>query len=164
MRVALECFPIGWNHPVEKKTLKINVSERVRFFPILEGTRLPVVAMTKPMLSSRLDLKLRLSEARSNIYLARGFIEGLSYDGFRHNKLVFYATARCLQIISDLSRHMPADLKERHDEIPWTDIAEASTIISVVTTDVQHRLVWAAIQEGFPPLLTAIEREIETCS
>jgi uncharacterized protein with HEPN domain len=136
----------------------------VRSIFILKGTRLPAIAMTYAMPSSRLDLKLRLSETRSNIYLARGFIEGLSYDGFRNNKLVFYATARCLQIISDLSRHMPAELKARHDEIPWTDIGEAGTIISAVTTDVQHRLVWAAIQEGFPPLLTAIEREIDTCS
>ncbi len=101
-----------------------------------------------------------LTEIRSNIYLARSFVEGQSYERFCRDTLVFYGVSRCVELIAASCRHLPKDLKARHEYVPWTDIAKASSVIFLVTTDVYHRLVWACLQDVFPLLLAAIENEI----
>jgi len=37
-----------------------------------------------------------LLDIRDNIILARGFVEGFAYEGFRDNQLVFYGVMRAL--------------------------------------------------------------------
>jgi len=53
----------------------------------------------------------RLLHIRDNIHLARKFIEGLDYEAFRDNHLVFYGVTRCLEIISEASRRLPNEMK-----------------------------------------------------
>ena len=69
-----------------------------------------------------------LDHIRDNIYLARSFIEGLDFDAFRVNTLVFYGVTRCLEIISEASRRLPADMKARYPAIPWVEMAGAGNV------------------------------------
>ena len=76
-----------------------------------------------------------LRDILDNIELARSFIAGMSFDAFQEDRRTNYAVVRCLEIISEASRRLPVDLKARHPEIPWTDMAgaEASIVISIKT-------------------------------
>jgi uncharacterized protein with HEPN domain len=69
-----------------------------------------------------------LNDIRYNINLARRLTEGLSYDAFRDDDLRFYAVTRCLEIISEASRRLPADLKARNPEIPWIEMSAAGNV------------------------------------
>jgi uncharacterized protein with HEPN domain len=106
------------------------------------------------------DPQRRLNDIRYHIHLARRFTEGLSYDAFRDDDLRFYAVTRCLEIISEASRRLPADLKARHLEIPWTEMAAAGNVYRHEYEDVQQRLVWGTLQNRFPALFVAIEQEL----
>jgi uncharacterized protein with HEPN domain len=101
-----------------------------------------------------------LNDIRHNIRLARRFTEGLTYDAFRGDDLRFYAVTRCLEIISEASRRLPADLKARHPGIPWMEMAGAGNVYRHEYEDVQQRLVWGTLQNRFPALLAAIEQEL----
>ncbi|MGD0192188.1 MAG: HepT-like ribonuclease domain-containing protein [Rhizomicrobium sp.] len=59
-----------------------------------------------------------LLDIRGNIALAQKFIDGLSYEAFVADMLVFYGVTRCLEIISEASRRLPEELKAGHPEIP----------------------------------------------
>src|SRR5215472_3349403 len=83
----------------------------------------PLRKATPSMPSKSSEPKKRLLHIRDNIYLARKFVEGLDYEAFRDNLLIFYAVTRCLEIISEASRHLPDDMKARHPDIPWTEMA-----------------------------------------
>ncbi len=50
-----------------------------------------------------------LGDIRHNIYLARKFIDGRTYETFRDDDMAFYAVTRCLEIISEASRRLPGD-------------------------------------------------------
>jgi uncharacterized protein with HEPN domain len=113
------------------------------------------------MPSKPADPQRWLIDIRHNIHLARGFVEGLGYEGFRDSAMAFYAVTRCLEIISEASRRLPADLKARHPGIPWDDMAGAGNVYRHDYEDVQHRLVWGTVQTRFPDLLAAIEQEID---
>jgi uncharacterized protein with HEPN domain len=125
------------------------------------------------MLSTRMcDLPLRVTlcmrskslkwllHIRDNIYLARKFVEGLDYETFRDNQLVFYAVTRCLEIISEASRRVPDDVKARHPDIPWPEMAAAGNVYRHDYEDVQQRLVWGTVQGRFSDLLAAVELEL----
>jgi uncharacterized protein with HEPN domain len=101
-----------------------------------------------------------LFHIRDNIALARSFIDDLDYEGFRDNQLVFYAVTRALEIISEASRRLPDQMKARHPEIPWIDVAGAGNIYRHDYEDVRQRVVWITVQKHLPPLLAVVEQEL----
>ena len=109
---------------------------------------------------SNLGAQRHLFHIRDNIILARDFIQSLTYEAFRGDVLVFYAVTRCLEIISEESRRIPVEMKARHPEIPWADIADAGNVYRHNYEDVQHRLVWGVVNNRFPALQAFVEAEL----
>ena len=120
----------------------------------------PLRKTTPYMPSKSSNPQARLFHIRDNITLARSFIDGLDYEGFRDNQLVFYAVTRALEIISEASRRLPDEIKARHPEIPWIDVAGAGNIYRHDYEDVRQRAVWITVQKHLPPLLAAVEQEL----
>jgi uncharacterized protein with HEPN domain len=106
------------------------------------------------------DPRKRLIDIRDNIRLARAFIDGVDYDAFRDNQLLFYAVTRALEIISEASRRLPDDMKARHPNIPWIEMAGAGNVYRHDYEDVRQRLVWGTVHNRFPALLAAVEQEL----
>jgi uncharacterized protein with HEPN domain len=106
------------------------------------------------------DPRKRLLDIRDNIRLARAFIEGVDFDAFRDNQLLFYAVTRALEIISEASRRLPDDMKARHPNIPWIEMAGAGNVYRHDYEDVRQRLVWGTVHNRFPALLAAVEQEL----
>jgi uncharacterized protein with HEPN domain len=104
--------------------------------------------------------KAYLFHIRDNIILAERFVEGLDYEQFRDNTLVFYAVTRALEIISEASRRLPAAMKNGHPEIPWADVAGAGSVYRHDYEDVQQRRVWVTVQKDLPRLRGAVEHEL----
>ncbi len=102
----------------------------------------------------------RLHHIRDNILLARRFVEGLDYEDFRDNPLVFYAVTRALEIISEASRGLPEDVKARHPALPWREIAGAGNVYRHDYEDVRQSLVWGTLTKHFQPLVEAVEEEL----
>jgi uncharacterized protein with HEPN domain len=102
----------------------------------------------------------RLIDIRDNIRLASGFVEGLSYEGFRANLLVFYAVTRCLEIISEASRRLPAEFKDRHAHIRWSEIAGAGNVYRHDYETVDRLLIWGTVHDRLPELLAVVEQEL----
>ena len=101
-----------------------------------------------------------LFHIRENITLATSFVAGFDYEQFRDDQLVFYAVTRALEIISEASRRLPAEMKERHPLIPWVDVAGAGSVYRHDYEDVRQRLVWVTVHKHLPPLLAMVEHEL----
>jgi len=101
-----------------------------------------------------------LFHIRDNITLANSFVEGLNYAQFRDSHLVLYAVTRALEIISEASRRLPAEMKERHPQIPWADVAGAGSVYRHDYEDVRERAVWNTVRNYLPPLLAMVEHEL----
>jgi uncharacterized protein with HEPN domain len=81
-----------------------------------------------------------LFHIRDNIILAERFIDGFDYERFRDN--------------------LPAEVKERHPEIPWADVAGAGSVYRHDYEDVRQRLVWVTVQKDLLSLKAAVEDEL----
>jgi len=103
-----------------------------------------------------------LFHIRDNIVLARGFLDGLDYEGFCADRRTVYAVTRALEIISEASRRIPDAMKERHAAIPWADIAGAGNVYRHDYEDVHERRLWATVRNHLSPLLAAVEHELRS--
>ncbi len=101
-----------------------------------------------------------LHDIAYHIALVDSFIGNLSLSQFAEDLKTIYASVRCLEIISEASRRLPADVKERHPAIDWQRMAGAGNIYRHDYEDVEARQVWKTVAEALPPLRKAIESEI----
>jgi uncharacterized protein with HEPN domain len=101
-----------------------------------------------------------LTDIRDNILLARSFVERVSLEDFQDNQLVFYGVTRCLEIISEASRRLPKEIKERHPALPWGAIAAAGNIYRHNYEELLHELIWGTVHNRLPAVLEAVEMEL----
>ena len=94
-----------------------------------------------------------LTDILDNIELARS-------EEFCSDRRTVYAVTRCLEIISEASRRLTADVKKRHPNIPWTDIAGAGNIYRHDYEDLLEQIVWQTVRHGLEPLRAAVETEL----
>ena len=101
-----------------------------------------------------------LQDIAHHIALVRTFLGTMSFAEFAGDIKTVYASVRCLEILSEASRRLPADLKERHPAIDWRRMASAGNVYRHDYEDVEARQVWKTVAEALPPLRQAIEAEI----
>src|ERR1700736_3328150 len=93
-----------------------------------------------------------LRDMAENIQLARKFVAGLSFNEFQVDRRTVYAVVRCLEIISEASRRLPTELKARHPDIPWIDMAGAGSIYRHQYQNVRDSLVWRTVTQNIEVL------------
>jgi len=103
-----------------------------------------------------------LNDIRRRIVMAEGFVACMAYATFKDDNLRLYAVVRCLEIISEASRRLPDDLKARHPQIEWRDIAGAGNIFRHEYEDVRALRVWGTLTVSLPSLKAVIEQELAT--
>ncbi len=101
-----------------------------------------------------------LRDIAHHISLATHFLEGLEYETFLDDIRTVFAVTRCLEIISEASRRLPAEVKERHPSIAWKDMAGAGNIYRHDYEEVVAKLVWDTVQLALPPLRDVVTSEI----
>ena len=101
-----------------------------------------------------------LLDIAENIRFAQSLVTDMAYEAFRDNKVIFYAATRCLEIISEASRRLAPEIKQRHADIPWRKIAAAGNIYRHNYEDVQQQLVWSTIHDSLPSLLAVVDQEL----
>jgi uncharacterized protein with HEPN domain len=96
-----------------------------------------------------------------HIDLAERFAQGLDEQGLSKDLRALYAVIRSLEIISEASRRLSDELKARHADIPWRDMAAAGNFYRHNYEDVTPRRVWITLREHLPPLRATIEDELK---
>jgi uncharacterized protein with HEPN domain len=110
------------------------------------------------MPSERTDVALL--DILHHIDLATNFVQGFDRETFVDDIRTVYAVTRCLEIISEASRRLPENLKVRHPEIAWKEMAGAGNVYRHDYEDVAARVVWDTVEHALPPLRGVIEVEI----
>ena len=95
-----------------------------------------------------------------NAHLALRWTTGHTRETFEADQLLVYAVTRALEIVSEASRRLPQDLRERRPELPWRAIMGAGNVYRHNYDDLESELVWDTVQRELEPLLTVIGDEI----
>ena len=71
------------------------------------------------------------------------------------------ALERFLEIVGEAVKRLPADLRSRHPSVPWKEIAGTRDRLSHGYDDVEHQVLWDAVQNDVPRPLVTVERMLK---
>jgi uncharacterized protein with HEPN domain len=106
------------------------------------------------------SILLRLSDIRDAISGIQNATAGVAFDAFANNWVMQRAVERGLEIISEASRHVPANLKALTPDIPWRQIAAIGNLLRHEYQRADVTATWNIIEEYLPALAVAIEQLI----
>jgi uncharacterized protein with HEPN domain len=101
---------------------------------------------------------LRLTDILDAIETAEGMLETLSYEEFRTDRAKRYSIERCIEIVSEASRHIPEALRENYPEIPWREIAAIGNLIRHDYRRLDDRILWKIATRSFRDLKLVVIR------
>ena len=87
-------------------------------------------------------------------------LEGRDLADLTSNKIFRAAFERFLEIVSEASRHLPADLKDGAPETPWRRIADLGNHLRHAYQTVDIEILWALYRKGELTSLRAVAREL----
>lgn len=93
---------------------------------------------------------------------AASFVLDHTEATFGDDRKTFLAVLRCLEVISEASRRLPDDMKSRHPDIPWRQMAAAGNVYRHDYDGVTEPQVWQTVTLALPRLRAAIEQELAT--
>lgn len=88
-------------------------------------------------------------EAVDHIY---GFIGGMNYHDFMQDNKTSSAVLHKLEIIGEAAKHIPQEIKDQANKIPWKDIAGMRDKIIHFYFGVDYEIVWQVIKNDLPGL------------
>lgn len=103
----------------------------------------------------------RLREIVENIDVVQAFTVGMDFAGFAADRRTVYAVTRALEIISEASRRLPQELKDRHPQIDWVAVAAAGNVYRHQYEAVDEALLWHTLQHSLGPMREAVAEELQ---
>jgi uncharacterized protein with HEPN domain len=84
----------------------------------------------------------------------------LSLEQFEADWQKRWLVERGVEIISEASRHLGADLKARHAEIPWVKVASIGNILRHEYERIAPDILWKLAQDDLLPLDKVCREEL----
>jgi uncharacterized protein with HEPN domain len=81
---------------------------------------------------------------------------GRTFDAYAADRPAKRAVERCIEIVSEASRRLPTDLKDRHPAIPWPKIAGIGNVLRHDYDVVNDATIWHAATVDLLPLKVAV--------
>ena len=103
----------------------------------------------------------RLRDIVDNIDAIQLFTAGMEIASFTADRKTVYAVVRALEIVSEASRRLPEELKDRHPEIDWIAIATAGNVYRHEYDGVDERLIWHTVLHDLAELRAVAAGELE---
>lgn len=85
-----------------------------------------------------------------------GTVAGLTFADYRQSWPARRAVERGIEIISEASRHIPEEVKERHPHIYWREIAAIGNLLRHEYGRIDDRIMWRVVQRYLPELKAVV--------
>jgi len=101
---------------------------------------------------------LRLEDMVAAARIARDLAAALSFEEYLADTVKRLAIERCLEIISEASRHVPEALQAKAPEIPWRKVANIGNVLRHGYQSLDDLQVFNIVRDEVPVLQAAVER------
>ena len=80
------------------------------------------------------------------------FVRDMSFEEFAKDDKTLSAVVRKLEIIGEATKNIPGDIRRKHKEIPWSDMAKIRDKIIHAYFGINYQIIWKVIKEKLPGL------------
>lgn len=101
---------------------------------------------------------LAIHDMLDAIAVARTAVADLGFDQFAQAPVNRLAVERSIEIVSEASRRVAAELKESEPAIPWPKVAAIGNVLRHNYREVAPRAIWNLVENDLDKLETALRR------
>ena len=102
----------------------------------------------------------RLEDISTAIEGIKQAMRGVSLEAFAASWTLKHAVQRALEIVSEASRHLPGELKDRHPTTDWRAIAAIGNQLRHTYQHMDDKIIFDVVQHDLPPLAEIVRAEI----
>jgi uncharacterized protein with HEPN domain len=102
------------------------------------------------------DWTIRIKDIHESLSKIIRYTQGMSQDSFFADELIYDAVMRNLGIIGEAIKNVPDEVKAKHQDIPWKEIAGMRDIVIHEYFGIDNDVVWNAIETDVPRLKAQI--------
>ena len=103
------------------------------------------------------DNKLYYEDIAEAIKEIEEFMGDLSFDRFTKDTKVIRAVTMDFIVIGEATKHVPADVRKRYPDIPWSKIVGMRNILTHDYPEIDIEKVWKTAKNRLPLLKPVIE-------
>ena len=100
----------------------------------------------------------QIIEAIDNVF---EFVEGVTFDEYRSNKMMRFAVVKNLEIVGEATYMLSKEFKAQHSEIDWQDIIAMRHLLVHGYYHISDEEIWIMISDDLPQLKERINQIIE---
>lgn len=78
------------------------------------------------------------------------FTEGMNKSDFLENKMAEHAVVRNIEVIGEASKHLSAEFREKHKDVPWKDIIKMRNKVTHFYFGINYNIVWKVVKRDIP--------------
>ena len=108
--------------------------------------------------------KLFLKDIIDSMNDIEKFVDNMSLQELKRDKKTLNAVIRSLEIIGEATKNIPKEIKLKHKEIPWKEMAGMRDVLIHAYFGIDYNLLWTAIKKNIPeikPKIKKILKEVE---
>jgi uncharacterized protein with HEPN domain len=98
----------------------------------------------------------RLNDIVRAIDGATETIGGIEFETFRTTFHMLRTVERCIEIVSEATRHIPGENKANYPDIPWPQIVGIGNVLRHDYDLVDDRIIWEVATVHFPALRAVV--------
>ena len=102
----------------------------------------------------------RLADIIEAIERIRRVLDGVTLEAFEQNWEKRWLVERGIEIISEASRHLTDDIKERRPEIPWPKVAGIGNVLRHAYDHVAPDVLWKLAQDDLAEIEKVCREEL----
>lgn len=110
------------------------------------------------------SVQIRLQDILNAIDEIGSYLESADFDAYERDAKTRRAVERCVEIISEASRHIPRELTDRFPDVPWAEVRAIGNILRHDYQRVAHHVMWRTATKHVSALrivIVELEAQVE---
>ncbi len=102
--------------------------------------------------------RVRLQHILDAISEILSYTEGISFQEFESNSMIFFASVKQLEIIGEAANNLTEEFQNTYGEIDWRTIVGLRNILVHEYFGIDEQIVWGIIKKDIPKLQKEVIR------
>jgi uncharacterized protein with HEPN domain len=109
------------------------------------------------------EINLYIKDILDNMDNAERFVANMTLEEFSVDIKTAYAVSRCIEIIGEASKNIPAVVRKQYPDIPWKEMAGMRDKVIHFYFGVNYKRVWLVVKNDIPkirPFIANVFKEL----